>query len=266
MRLGLRQQPQEQVRPAERVLQPSGDPRLTRHLGGDGLAGTSEDLLVEQVQPGLGGAHPRQSFVERGEGGRDLRLGRAALAASRRCPLPQVGPQGFPQLLGVHAPQHVGEKRRHLLRRLPLAVGAIALQGDPPRLERHADRERDQECSEPTRQADSEPVPPEVLPGAVGHARRPCHHRLVPEVPSDVEGELVRGGVAAVPLLLQRLHGDGVEISLELMAKGARVGLPVSRRLSRRVAQRAQPGARAGRLDLLQLSAELLQAGRAKVV
>ena len=44
-------------------------------------------------------------------------------------------------------------------------------------------------------------------------------------------GELGDGGIAAVPILLQRLHRDPVEVAAQLALQVRQVGPPVSRRL-----------------------------------
>jgi hypothetical protein len=44
---------------------------------------------------------------------------------------------------------------------------------------------------------------------------------------------------AAVPFLLKRLHGDGVEVSFELVLQGFWVGVPVGRCVPRLICQGA---------------------------
>src|SRR4051812_49800274 len=57
------------------------------------------------------------------------------------------------------------------------------------------------------------------LPGLVAEVRRACEHRLVFEVPLDVQTERIGGRITAGAIFLQRLHDDPVQIATNQSGK-----------------------------------------------
>ena len=92
-------------------------------------------------------------------------------------------------------------------------------------------------------------VLPHELPQPVGPARRGGQHRLVRQVPQDVGREAVRRLVTPGAVLLQRLHHDPVEVSLQRPLQLRRLDV-AARRDARQGLRRAHLGARPGRVDL----------------
>jgi hypothetical protein len=97
-------------------------------------------------------------------------------------------------------------------------------------------------------------MPPDVPGDPVGGARRTCDDRLVAQVAADVRRQLRRGRVAAPPVLLQRLEGDGVEVPPQLASEGPSFGGGA------RPPEAADPGTRLRRIHLADLPAELVHA------
>ena len=91
-------------------------------------------------------------------------------------------------------------------------------------------------------------------------ARRPGAHRLVVQVAQDVRGQARGGGVAPRAVLLERPHGDPVQVVLQFANQGAHVGLPLPRdRGGRLPAEFRDAGAGARRLVLPDLAAHFVE-------
>ena len=93
----------------------------------------------------------------------------------------------------------------------------------------------------------------------VDFARGTGHDRLVPQMPLDIHGQAVGGLVTAVPVLLQALHHDPVEVPFDLgnplldrqaPGRGGGVRQRASRVGFRSSARLAQPRARCRRILL----------------
>src|SRR5271163_308342 len=152
------------------------------------------------------------------------------------------------------------------LRPIPFSVRPVSLGSNPPNLDDHGRREADKEQYEARSDGHAKTVPADILPHAVSLARGPGHHRLVSQVPSDVCREFRRRAVPSASLLLQCLHGDRVEVSLELASKRPRVRVPFLCHVDCCLANDAQLCTRPRRFYLLQLSLHFLVAGGAQLL
>ena len=163
-------------------------------------------------------------------------------------------------LAGIRDPEHPDHEVDDPLGKGRLLVGAVAFAGNAPRLNRHRGGDTDQHHRQPRCHRDSSAVSPHVLPKAVALARWPGEHRLVTQMPPYVGGQLGWRAVATRPVLLQRSHGDGVEVSFELASQRARIGVPVLRRVRRALPKGAQFGAWPGWLYFPELATQFLVA------
>jgi hypothetical protein len=123
----------------------------------------------------------------------------------------------------------------------------------------HHDAEADGQKEEAGQQRRRQLVPGHELSDLIRGAGRPCQDRLVFQVPPDVGRQLVGRTVSAVPLLLQGLHGDQVQIAGEPPRQRRDVGPPRAGRSRRPRAQLADPGAGPGRSHLPDLPKHLVK-------
>ncbi len=72
------------------------------------------------------------------------------------------------------------------------------------------------------------------LAEAIPRRWRPCVNRLIVEIALDIAGEAVRGFVAAIAVLLHRLHDDPVQLAADQLGQLRRFGLPQCRDRRRR--------------------------------
>src|ERR1019366_4421112 len=77
-------------------------------------------------------------------------------------------------------------------------------------------------------------------------------HRLVAQVPPDIGCQVRRRTISSTPVFLQRLHGDPVQVALELTLQYGWIGVAVSGRNGRTRPCRADPCAGPRRLLLQQ--------------
>ena len=198
---------------------------------GEGGGEVAEVALVQAraLEPGEGEVGREDDGA--GQVGHAL-LGLAGGRVARAALVPRLGVvgvgedrlgTGVDRLLAVEAPRAVEVPRRLAASRVPFLLRGLL---GPP-LDRddravgpeHADR-RDGDGAG----REGDPVAADALPLAEPPPHRPRLDRLSLEEPADVLRELQRGGVAAVLLLLERLHHDRLHVAVDPVVddRGAR--------------------------------------------
>ena len=160
--------------------------------------------------------------------------------------------QGLGPLLLALQPVHLGQDRLDLPGHLRLPRRPVAHRPADAAAEQH------QEEQHQRRHRQAALVPPGELPQPVPRRRRARLHRLVGQVALHVQREAVGRLVAAVAVLLQRLHHDPVQLAADQLRQLRRLRVPLGRDRRQRVLRLRQPGARPGRLLLADDAADLV--------
>ena len=127
---------------------------------------------------------------------------------------------GHRGLLGCLRPVALGHRR--LLRSAGFLFGSARLLPLPGgRSDARSQGQQDQGTC-----CHTDTVTPHELGEAIARARRSRLHRFISQVPTEIGGQLLHRRVAPGAVLLQGLHGDPVEVTIETLAQHIEIQTP----------------------------------------
>jgi hypothetical protein len=111
--------------------------------------------------------------------------------------------------------EHAGHEIGNACGTIPFAICTVALANNPAQLQRLQNGEDRQHQNQPGCYSHGDAMAPGILPHLICDTCRTRHNRLMVEIAADVGGQIRGCAIAARAVLLERLHGDPVEIAAE---------------------------------------------------